>query len=134
ELVGRGGMGSVPLARQQALGRDVALKELHSVHVADAALAHRFLHESRVAGGLNHPSVVSVIEYFEHEGIPFIAMEYLERGSLRPLTGRLSLAQVAGVPDRVLAGLDEAAAQGIVHRDLKPENVLITADGHAKVA
>ena len=64
-LLGRGGMGSVHLARQQALGREVALKELHSVHVADAALAHRFLHESRVAGGLNHPSIVSVIEYFE---------------------------------------------------------------------
>ena len=51
-------------------------------------------------------------------------MEYLERGSLRPLVGRLTLAQVAGVLESVLAGLAEAAAQGIVHRDLKPENVL----------
>ena len=134
ELLGRGGMASVHLARQPALGREVALKELHSVHVADAALAHRFLHESRVAGGLNHPSIVSVIEYFEHEGVPFIAMEYLERGSLRPLVGRLTLAQVAGVLESVLGGLAEAAARGIVHRDLKPENVLLTADGHAKVA
>ena len=133
-LLGRGGMGSVHLARQQALGREVALKELHSVHVADAALAHRFLLESRVAGSLNHPSIVSVIEYFEHEGVPFIAMEYLERGSLRPLVGRLTLAQVAGVLESVLGGLAEAAAHGIVHRDLKPENVLVTADGHAKVA
>src|SRR5918994_987619 len=134
DLLGRGGMASVHLARQRALGRLVALKELHSVHVADAALAHRFLHESRVAGALNHPSIVSVIEYFEHEGVPFIAMEYLERGSLRPLVGRLALAQVAGVLESVLAGLAEAAAHGIVHRDLKPENVLVTADGHAKVA
>jgi len=134
ELLGRGGMASVHLARQPALGREVALKELHSIHVADAALAHRFLHESRVAGGLNHPSIVSVIEYFEHEGVPFIAMEYLERGSLRPLVGRLTLAQVAGVLESVLGGLAEAAARGIVHRDLKPENVLLTADGHAKVA
>ena len=75
-----------------------------------------------------------MIEYFEHEGVPFIAMEYLERGSLRPLVGQLTLAQVAGVLDSVLGGLAEAAAQGIVHRDLKPENVLVTADGHAKVA
>ena len=133
-LLGRGGMASVHLARQPALDREVALKELHSAHVKDAAFAHRFLNESRVAGALNHPSVVSVIEYFEHDGVPFIAMEYLERGSLRPLVGQLTLAQVAGVLDSVLGGLAEAAAQGIVHRDLKPENVLVTADGHAKVA
>jgi hypothetical protein len=133
-LLGRGGMASVHLARQPALDREVALKELHSVHVTDAAAAHRFLRESRVAGALNHPSVVTVIEYFEHDGVPFIAMEYLEGGSLRPLVGRLSLAQVAGVLDSMLGGLAEAAARAIVHRDLKPENVLVTADGHAKVA
>jgi serine/threonine protein kinase len=133
-LLGRGGMASVHLARQPALDREVALKELHSDHVRDAAFAHRFLNESRVAGALNHPSIVSVIEYFEHEGVPFIAMEYLERGSLRPLVGTLSLPQVTGVLGSVLGGLAEAAAQGIVHRDLKPENVLVTADGHAKVA
>ena len=133
-LLGRGGMASVHLARQPALDREVALKELHSVHVKDPAFAHRFLNESRVSGALNHPSVVSVIEYFEHDGVPFIAMEYLERGSLRPLVGQLTLAQVAGVLDSMLGGLAEAAALGIVHRDLKPENVLVTADGHAKVA
>ena len=133
-LLGRGGMASVHLARQPALDREVALKELRSAHVTDAASAQRFLNESRVAGALNHPSIVSMIEYFEHDGVPFIAMEYLERGSLRPLVGQLTLAQVAGVLDSVLAGLAEAAAQGIVHRDLKPENVLVTADGHAKVA
>ena len=123
-LLGRGGMASVHLARQPALDREVALKELRSAHVTDAASAQRFLNESRVAGALNHPSIVSMIEYFEHDGVPFIAMEYLERGSLRPLVGQLTLAQVAGVLDSVLAGLAEAAAQGIVHRDLKPENVL----------
>jgi len=127
-------MATVHLAHQAALDREVALKELHPAHAADAAFASRFLNESRVAGALNHPSVVSVIEYFEHEGAPFIAMEYLERGSLRPLVGRLTLAHVAGVLEGVLGGLAEAAAQGIVHRDLKPENVLLTADGHAKVA
>jgi hypothetical protein len=133
-LLGSGGMASVHLARQPALDREVALKELHTIHASDGAAARRFLHESRVAGALNHPSVVGVIEYFEHDGVPFIAMEYLERGSLRPLVGRLTLAQVAGVLESVLDGLAEAAAHGIVHRDLKPENVLITSDGRAKVA
>jgi serine/threonine protein kinase len=132
--LGRGGMATVHLARQRALDREVALKELHAAHAADAAFARRFLQESRVAGALNHPSVVSVIEYFEHDGAPFIAMEYLERGSLRPLVGRLTLAHVAGVLEGVLGGLAEAAAQGIVHRDLKPENVLLTVDGRAKIA
>ena len=132
--LGHGGMATVHLARQHALDREVALKELHPAHAADAAFARRFLNESRVGGALNHPSVVSVIEYFEHDGVPFIAMEYLERGSLRPLVGRLTLAHVAGVLEGVLGGLAEAASQGIVHRDLKPENVLLTADGHAKVA
>src|SRR4051812_40141682 len=132
--LGRGGMATVHLARQRALDREVALKELHPAHAADAAFARRFLQESRVGGALNHPSVVSVIEYFEHDGAPFIAMEYLERGSLRALVGRLTLAHIAGVLEGVLGGLAEAAAQGIVHRDLKPENVLLTVDGHAKVA
>ena len=132
--LGRGGMATVHLARQRALDREVALKELHPAHAADAAFARRFLQESQIAGALNHPSVVSVIEYFEHDGAPFIAMEYLERGSLRPLVGRLTLAHVAGVLEGVLGGLAEAASQGIVHRDLKPENVLLTVDGHAKVA
>jgi hypothetical protein len=132
--LGRGGMATVHLARQRALDREVALKELHPARAADAAFARRFLQESRVGGALNHPSVVSVIEYFEHDGAPFIAMEYLERGSLRALVGRLTLAHVAGVLEGVLGGLAEAAAQGIVHRDLKPENVLLTVDGHAKVA
>jgi serine/threonine protein kinase len=113
-LLGSGGMASVHLARQPALEREVALKELHSIHVTDSALAGRFLNESRVAGALTHPSVVGVIEYFEDDGVPFIAMEYLERGSLRPLVGRLSLAQVAGVLESVLEGLAEAAAHAIV--------------------
>ena len=95
--LGRGGMATVHLARQPALDREVALKELHPAHAADGAFAKRFLQESRVAGALNHPSVVSVIEYFEHEGVPFIAMEYLERGSLRPLVGRLTLAESRGL-------------------------------------
>ena len=132
--LGRGGMATVHLARQPALDREVALKELHPAHAADATFARRFLHESRVGGAINHPSVVSVIEYFEHDGAPFIAMEYLERGSLRPHVGRLGLAQVAGVLESMLGGLAEAASLAIVHRDLKPENVLVTADGHAKVA
>jgi serine/threonine protein kinase len=132
--IGRGGMAVVYLARQTDLGRQVALKELGSFHAADQAFAERFVLESRVVGSLNHPNVVTAYDYFEHEGTPYIAMEYVEGGALRPWMGKLSLAQVAGVFEGVLAGLAHAAKRGVVHRDLKPENLMVTADGTIKIA
>src|SRR4029450_13770326 len=85
--IGRGGMAVVYLARQTDLDRDVALKELGAFHASDPAVAERFLRESRVAGSLSHPNIVTVHDYFEHEGTPYISMEYIERGSLRPWIG-----------------------------------------------
>jgi serine/threonine protein kinase len=131
--VGRGGMAIVYLARQRTLDREVALKELSAFHATAPDMAERFLRESRVAGRLNHPNIVTVLDYFEHGGIPYIAMEYLPRGSLRPYVGRLSFAQFVGVMEGVLAGLAHAESFGIVHRDLKPENVLATGDGRVKI-
>jgi hypothetical protein len=132
--VGRGGTAVVYLARQSDLDRDVALKELAGLHASDPAFVERFLRESRVAGSLNHPNIVTVHEYFEHQGTAFIAMEYFERGSLRGVVSGLTLPQVAGVLEGVLAGLGHAHARGIVHRDLKPENVMVTSSGAAKIA
>jgi hypothetical protein len=132
--VGRGGTAVVYLARQSDLDRDVALKELAGLHASDPAFVERFLRESRVAGSLNHPNIVTVHEYFEHEGTAFIAMEYFERGSLRGVVSGLMLPQVAGVLEGVLAGLGHAHARGIVHRDLKPENVMVTSSGAVKIA
>ncbi|MDQ4048293.1 MAG: protein kinase [Actinomycetota bacterium] len=125
-------MAVVYLARQGALNRNVALKEL--VADPDPALAERFLQESQLAGSLNHPNVVTVHDYFEHEGVPYIAMEYLERGSLRPFVSSLTLAQAAGVLEGLLAGLAHAQSRGIVHRDLKPENLMVTPEGSVKIA
>src|SRR5207247_8002249 len=119
EELGRGGMAIVYLARQTDLDRLVALKELSAFHASDPAFARRFLRESRLAGSLSHPNIVTVHEYFEHEGTPYIAMEYIERGSLRPYIGKLSLAQVVGVIEGLLAGLAHAETRGIVHRDMK---------------
>jgi serine/threonine protein kinase len=132
--IGRGGMAVVYLAQQPDLGREVALKELAAFHALDPAIAERFSREARVVGSLNHANVATVFESFEHEGAPFIAMEYLERGSLRPLVRSLSPAQMLGVLEGVLAGLAHAHAHGVVHRDLKPENVLITRAGSVKIA
>ena len=132
--VGRGGMAMVYLARQTDLDRFVALKELAAFHASDPAFAQRFLRESRVAGSLSHPNIVTVHDYFQHDGTPYIAMEYVERGSLRGYVGQMSLAQISGVLEGLLAGLAHAEQHGIVHRDLKPENLMVTADGRVKIA
>ena len=134
EQIGRGGMAVVYLARQPVLGRSVALKELAPFLAGDPALAQRFIREARVAGSLNHPNVVTVFDFLEQDGVPYIAMEYLERGSLRPFVGRMSLPQIAGVLEGLLAALSQAEAMHIVHRDVKPENLLVTCDGGIKIA
>jgi serine/threonine protein kinase len=133
--IGYGGMAVVYLARQTDLDRLVALKELRLFQAPDdPGLAERFLREAHMAGKMSHPNLVTVHEYFEHEGTPYIAMEYLQRGSLRPWVGRMTTAQIAGVLEGALAALDHAEGYGIVHRDLKPENLLVTDQGQIKVA
>jgi serine/threonine protein kinase len=132
--LGRGGMAVVYLARQLDLDRLVALKELAAFHAADPAFAQRFVRESRLAGSLVHPNVITVFDYFEHEGTPYIAMEYVERGSLRPYVGRMTPAQIGGVLEGLLAGLAAAEERTIVHRDLKPENLMVTSAGGVKIA
>jgi serine/threonine protein kinase len=132
--IGRGGMAIVYLARQQVLDRGVALKELSSFQASAPGMAERFLREARLASLLNHPNIVTVHEYFEEGGVPYIAMEYAPRGSLRQYVSRISLAQFAGVMEGVLAGLAHAKEFGIVHRDLKPENIMVTSEGRVKIA
>src|SRR5690349_11653973 len=89
--IGRGGMGIVYLARQTDLDRYVALKELALFHQSDATFTRRFVRESRVIAALSHPNIVTVHEYYEDNGVPYIAMEYVARGSLRPFMKRLTL-------------------------------------------
>jgi serine/threonine protein kinase len=132
--IGRGGAAVVYLARQEDLDRLIALKELSVSNSAPPDFALRFLRESRLAGSLSHPNIVTVYDYFEHDGVPYIVMEYLPRGSLRPYVGSLNTLKLAGVLEGVLAGLTCAESSGIVHRDLKPENVMVTADGRVKLA
>jgi serine/threonine protein kinase len=132
--LGRGGMAVVYLARQPALGRSVALKELAPFQAHDPLLAQRFIREARVAARLNHPNVVTVYDFLEQDGVAYIAMEYVDRGSLREQVGQLSLPQVAGVLEGLLAGLSHAESIGVAHRDIKPENLLVTADGGIKIA
>jgi serine/threonine protein kinase len=134
EVIGRGGAAVVYLALQRDLQRHVALKELAPFHLADTSFGERFVAESRLAGSMNHANIVTVHEYFEDGAVPYIAMEYLPHGSLRQYIGRLSMAQIAGALEGVLAGLSHGEAHQIVHRDLKPENLLVAGDGRVKIA
>ena len=132
--IGRGGMATVFLARQTGLKRLVALKRLNGVQLGEGSLAERFARESQLTAQLAHERIVTVHDFFEVDGTPFIAMEYLPGGSLRPHVKRLSVDQSLAVLDDVLAGLSCAEANGVVHRDLKPENILLTTDGRVKIA
>jgi hypothetical protein len=125
-------MGVVYLARQAALDRDVALKRLDLD--PDALLAQRFVREAHLAAALDHPNVVTVYDFFEYDGVPYIAMEYVAGGSLRPFVGRLAMPQVFRVLEGVLTGLGHAEERGVAHRDLKPENILLTPRGGVKLA
>jgi serine/threonine protein kinase len=132
--IGRGGIAVVYLANQPGLDRQVALKELSAVHAHDPAFADRFLREAKIAGSLNHRNIVAVYDYFEIDGVPYIAMEYLANGSLRSHMGDgLDLAQMGVVMDALLDALDHAGRNGVVHRDVKPENLLLGADETIKV-
>jgi serine/threonine protein kinase len=90
EELGRGGMGVVYLARHVALSRLVAIKKLEIIGTRDdLSFAERFLREARMTSALSHPNVVTVHDFFEHEGAAYIAMEYAAGGSLRPLVGQM---------------------------------------------
>jgi serine/threonine protein kinase len=133
--IGQGAMATVYLARQPDLDRHVALKELDRFGAGESPVfASRFLREARLAGSLSHANIVTVYEYFEHAGRPYIAMEHVERGSLRGHLEGLTVGQVIGVLQGLLSALSHAEARKIVHRDIKPENILVTADGHVKIA
>src|SRR4051794_12740378 len=107
-VVGRGGMAVVYPPRPARPDPPGALKGLGAFHTSDSNAAKRFLREARMASSLSHPNIVAVHDYFEHDGTPYIAMEYLERGSLRPYIGMLDLAQIGGVLEGLLAALGHA--------------------------
>lgn len=138
ELIGQGGMGEIYRAEDELLGRTVAVKVLAKRFSADEALRGRFTREALAAARLSgEPNTVTIFDVGEHEGRPFIVMEYLRGGSLEDRLRE----DGAQDPGRVLAWLDEAGAaldaahdHGVVHRDVKPGNLLLTGDGTVCVA
>ena len=126
-----GGMGFVYLARDLAIDRTVAIKV---ARVQSVELRERFLREARATGRLNHPNIVTIYDVGEHDGEPFIAMEYVPGRTLAEIISRrtpLSLEQRLRMMRELCDGLAYAHGQGIVHRDVKPANLIARADSGA---
>lgn len=133
--LGSGGMGDVYLASDERLGRRVALKVLQPELALDAGVLRRFEREARAASALNHPSILTIYELGQVDGVLFIAGEYIEGETLRAVLerGPLPIAEAVRIAMQVASALSVAHAAGIVHRDVKPENVMIRSDGLVKV-
>lgn len=132
EPLGSGGMGDVYRARDTTLDRDVALKFLASTS-ADGR--ERLAREARAASAINHPHICTIYEIGEHDGCPFIAMEYLHGETLaaRLERGRLDVPDWLTLAIQAADALEAAHDRGIVHRDLKPANLFLTRRGDLKV-
>ncbi|HLW95137.1 MAG TPA: CHASE2 domain-containing protein [Solirubrobacteraceae bacterium] len=133
-LIGRGGMGVVYEAVQLTLDRPVALKLINPARADDSEFRARFVRESHVAAGLEHPHVIPVYEAREDGGLLFIAMRLVRGPSLADLIAAeapLDTQRAARLVAQVAAALGAAHAQGLVHRDVKPGNVLLHEGEHA---
>lgn len=143
DLIGRGGMGEVWRARDESLGRRVAVKCLkplaeHGDRTFMRVLRERFRREARVAAALQHRGVTVVHDFGEHEGLLYLVMELLEGRNLSQLLEDnkqhpLPVTEVIEVAEQVASALAYTHDQGIVHRDLKPANVMRTEDGTVKI-
>ncbi|MDJ0523269.1 MAG: serine/threonine-protein kinase, partial [Planctomycetota bacterium] len=134
--IGGGGMASVYLARDDQLEMPVVVKVPHTAYLAEPGFRERFERETRDLISLQHPHIVRILARGEHEGLPFLILQFLQGGSLGD---RIRKAKGAPLPypevrpwvRDVARALDFIHQQGVVHRDIKPDNVLFDEHGHA---
>jgi eukaryotic-like serine/threonine-protein kinase len=135
--LGTGASSHVYVAEDVNLRRRVAIKVLHPALAGDAAFLKRFRAEAQVVASLRHPNVLTVFDWGEDDGSPYLVMELLEGGSLRSLLDRgalLSPAQAASVGAEAARALEYAHRRGLVHRDIKPANLIFDELGRVRVA
>ncbi|MDZ4085040.1 MAG: serine/threonine-protein kinase [Bdellovibrionales bacterium] len=133
--LGSGGMGDVYLCDDPSLGRQVAVKVMHSLESDDPEAVSRFILEGKALAKLTHPNIVSVYGLGEENGLLYIAMEYVQGHSLfqHSRDRKLSINEMIGVFSDVAKGLDHAHSAGIIHRDIKPANILVDGFGRGKI-
>jgi Tol biopolymer transport system component len=133
--IGAGGMGEVYRARDVRLHREVAVKVLPGSFADDPDRLRRFEHEARAASALNHPGILTIHDFGEHEGSPYVVSELLEGQNLRERVegSALAVRKALDYAVQIAHGLAAAHEKGIVHRDLKPENLFVTKDGRVKI-
>ena len=131
EQLGQGGMATVYKAYHAALDRYVAVKALHQAFNEDSTFTARFQREARVVAKLEHPHIVPVYDYSEHEARPYLVMKFIEGDTLKARfqKGALTSKEIEQVADSVGSALGYAHQQGILHRDIKPSNVLLSTEG-----
>jgi predicted Ser/Thr protein kinase len=133
EELGRGAMGSVFKARDPVVGRIVALKTIHTAALAGEQsdeYRSRFYREARASGVLAHPGIVPVFDVGEHDGAPFLVMEFVDGRTLADAikkSERYSLDRVCEIVQQIAEALGYAHRQGVIHRDVKPANILMTS-------
>lgn len=137
QRLGRGAAGVVYKAKQTRLQRTVALKMMVGYeHESQEQLA-RFRNEAVIVAQIQHPNVIQIYDIGEQLGVPYLATEYVDGGTLEAklkADGRLPVAEAVRLVYQIARGVGAAHSRGVVHRDLKPANILITADGTPKVA
>jgi serine/threonine-protein kinase len=136
DVVGRGGMGVVYRAKDPFLDRMVAIKIMTISYTDQPDLLQRFYREAKATANLQHPNIVTVYELGEHEGSPYLAMQYLEGASLDSIlrSGQpLTLLQKVDIIIEACHGLSYAHQKGIVHRDIKPGNIMVLKDASVKI-
>jgi hypothetical protein len=133
--IGRGGWGSVFQAQHVALGRNVAVKQLPRAFANDPSALDRFISEARIIGQLDHPHIMKVYDFVEHDGTWLIVMELLSGGTLWEYFSAYGTRadQACGIALAMCSALEAAHDHGILHRDIKPENILFSSEGVARL-
>jgi len=135
ELIGKGGMGEVYRAKDQKLGRDVAIKVLPEEFAKDADRVARFQREAKLLASLNHPNIASIHGLEESGGTHFLVLELIEGDTLadRIKRGPIPVEESLKLALQIAEALEAAHEKGVIHRDLKPANIKVTPDGRVKV-